>query len=46
MNISKEILPFSKIHGMGAGMYKGQKITLSERQGLNKSGEVDLNAIS
>ena len=46
MNISKEILPFSKIDEMGAGMYKGQKITLSERQGLNKSGEVDLNAIS
>lgn len=26
------ILPFSKIDEMGAGMYKGEKITLAERQ--------------
>jgi hypothetical protein len=25
-------LPFSKIDEMGAGMYKGEKITLKERQ--------------
>ena len=29
--ITKEILPFSKIDEMGAGMYKGKKITLAER---------------
>jgi hypothetical protein len=32
MTISKEILPFSKIDEMGAGMYKGEKITLKERK--------------
>jgi hypothetical protein len=26
------ILPFSKIDELGAGMYKGEKITLKERQ--------------
>jgi hypothetical protein len=26
------ILPFSKIDEMGAGMYKGQKISLQERR--------------
>jgi hypothetical protein len=35
--ITVPILPFSKIDEMGAGMYKGQKITLTERQNqLNK----------
>jgi hypothetical protein len=32
-NLTKEILPFNKIDEVGAGMYKGKKITLSERQG-------------
>jgi hypothetical protein len=41
--ITVPILPFSKIDEMGAGMYKGKKITLAERKknicegGLNKS---------
>lgn len=30
--ITVPILPFSKIDEMGAGMYKGQKITIAERQ--------------
>ena len=30
--ISVPILPFSKIHEMGAGMYKGKKVTLQERK--------------
>ena len=30
--INVPILPFSKIDEMGAGMYKGNKITLAERQ--------------
>jgi len=30
--ISVPILPFSKIDEMGAGMYKGQKITIAERK--------------
>ena len=30
--ITVTILPFSKIDEMGAGMYKGKKITLKERQ--------------
>jgi hypothetical protein len=30
--ITLPILPFSKIDEMGAGMYKGEKITLAERQ--------------
>ena len=46
MQINKEILPFSEIDRQGAGMYKGEKITLAKRQGLNKSGEVDLNSNS
>lgn len=41
-----EEIPFSKIDEVGAGMYKGKKITLSERQGNNESGEVDSNANS
>jgi len=31
MTITKEILPFSEIDKQGAGMYKGEKISLSER---------------
>ena len=31
--ITVPILPFSKIDEMGAGMYKGEKISLSERKG-------------
>ena len=44
--ITVPILPFSKIDEMGAGMYKGKKITLSERQGLNESGIIDSNFTS
>ena len=29
------ILPFSKIDEMGAGMYKGKKISLQERRDIN-----------
>jgi len=32
MTISKEVLPFSEIDKQGAGMYKGEKITLQERR--------------
>lgn len=46
MQITKEVLPFSEIDKQGAGMYKGEKITLSERQGLNKSDVVDSNSNS
>lgn len=45
MTISKEILPFSEIDKQGAGMYKGEKITLQERR-ANESDKVDLNANS
>lgn len=31
MTITKEVLPFSEIDKQGAGMYKGEKISLSER---------------
>lgn len=41
--INAKILNFSEIDRKGAGMYKGEKITLAKRQGLNKSGEVDSN---
>src|SRR5690606_5605042 len=37
--ITVPILPFSKIDEMGAGMYKGEKITLAERQ-LTSAGSV------
>lgn len=30
--LTKPVLPFSKIDEIGAGMYKGEKITLAERQ--------------
>src|SRR5210317_1298875 len=43
--ITVPILPFSKIDEMGAGMYKGEKITLQERR-ANLSEEVDSNANS
>jgi hypothetical protein len=32
MKINKEVLPFSEIDKQGAGMYKGEKITLAERR--------------
>lgn len=35
--ITVPIIPFSKIDEMGAGMYKGQKITLAERQTCDNS---------
>jgi len=35
MQISKEVLPFSEIDKQGAGMYKGEKITLQERRDNN-----------
>ena len=41
--ITVPILPFSKIDQMGAGMYKGEKITLKERK---LSGEVESNPSS
>lgn len=44
--ISVPILPFSKIDEMGAGMYKGKKISLSERQALKESGIIDSNFTS
>ena len=42
--ITVPILPFSKIDEMGAGMYKGEKISLQERKlkkGLERSDEVN-----
>lgn len=42
--ITVPVMPFSKIDEMGAGMYKGKKISLAERKALNKSGEVESNA--
>lgn len=35
MQITKEVLPFSEIDKQGAGMYKGQKITLQDRRANN-----------
>jgi hypothetical protein len=43
--INSPIIPFDKIDEMGAGMYKGQKITLQERR-ATLSEEVDSNATS
>ncbi len=43
--INVPILPFSKIDEIGAGMYKGKKITLQERRG-KESDKVDSNANS
>lgn len=42
--ITVPILPFSKIDELGAGMYKGEKISLAERKAL--SGVVESNADS
>lgn len=42
--ITVPILPFSKIDELGAGMYKGQKISIAERKAL--SGVVESNADS
>jgi len=44
--ITVPILPFSKIDEMGAGMYKGKKITLAERQKCDKSVMVAQQASS
>lgn len=44
-SINAEVIPFEKIDELGAGMYKGQKITLQERR-ANLSEEVDSNATS
>ena len=41
--ITVPILPFSKIDEMGAGMYKGKKITLAERQNTSDSS-ITVNA--
>ena len=45
-NITVPILPFSKIDELGAGMYKGKKITQSERLGLKESDIIDSNFTS
>lgn len=44
--ITVPILPFSKIDEMGAGMYKGEKISLAERKALNESDVIDSNFTS
>lgn len=36
-NLTKPIIPFSEIDKIGAGMYKGEKITLRERQNASKA---------
>tara|TARA_S200002703_G_C3764822_1_gene235462 strand:+ start:286 stop:957 length:672 start_codon:yes stop_codon:yes gene_type:complete len=36
MSLTKDILPFSKIDEMGAGMYKGKKVSLQERKNAIK----------
>jgi hypothetical protein len=43
--INASIIPFDKIDELGAGMYKGKKITLQERR-ATLSEEVDSNATS
>tara|TARA_R100000655_G_C2978004_1_gene191381 strand:- start:189 stop:911 length:723 start_codon:yes stop_codon:yes gene_type:complete len=43
--ITVPVIPFSEIDKKGAGMYKGQKISLQERRD-KQSGEVDSNANS
>lgn len=41
------VLPFSKIDELGAGMYKGKKISIEERKDLfNKRNEHESNAVS
>ena len=44
--ITVPILPFSMIDEMGAGMYKGEKISLAERKAKNESGVIDSNFTS
>lgn len=44
-SLNCENIPFSKIDDIGAGMYKGQKISLAERK-AKRSGEVESNANS
>ena len=44
--ITVPILPFSMIDEMGAGMYKGKKISLAERKAKNESGVIDSNFTS
>jgi hypothetical protein len=39
--ITVPILPFSKIDELGAGMYKGQKISLAERKANDVSAAID-----
>lgn len=36
-NLTQPIMPFSEIDKIGAGMYKGKKITLKERQNASKA---------
>ena len=43
--ITVPILPFSKIDEMGAGMYKGKKVSLAERQ-LTSDSSITANAAS
>ena len=43
--ITVPVLPFEKIDEIGAGMYRGKKITLQERR-ATLSEEVDSNATS
>lgn len=40
------IIPFNKIDEVGAGMYKGKKITLQERRVINESDVIDSNFTS
>lgn len=44
--ITVPILPFSKIDELGAGMYKGKKISLAERKALSLSDGVVTNPVS
>lgn len=43
--ITVPILPFSKIDEMGAGMYKGKKVSLAERQ-LTSDSSITANAVA
>lgn len=44
--ITVPIIPFSKIDELGAGMYKGEKISLAERKAKSMSDKVDSNSNS
>jgi len=44
--ITAPILPFSEIDKQGAGMYKGKKISLTERKAINESDRVAINPAS